>query len=168
MARALDGFATAEGLKRGLAYRPEPTDVFISPYSTCGTTWMQQIVHGRRTGIDSERGLLQSGASATLQAIDELLRLGGWRERHDGDLRPAGACRVRAGQQDLVVVLAEAIMSGHRVPLAGATPIDGGLDRASITATLQATNALVAERAAAIARAGGARGDAATEGWVEA
>lgn len=52
MVRALDGFATAEGLKRGLAYRPEPTDVFISPYGKCGTTWMQQIVHGLRTGGD--------------------------------------------------------------------------------------------------------------------
>ncbi|QYX57630.1 sulfotransferase domain-containing protein [Roseovarius sp. SCSIO 43702] len=45
-------FATAEGRARGLAYRPDPTDVFIAPYAKCGTTWMQQIVHGLRTGGD--------------------------------------------------------------------------------------------------------------------
>jgi len=50
--RALAGFATEEGMRRGLAYRPDPTDVFISPFGKCGTTWMQQIVHGLRTGGD--------------------------------------------------------------------------------------------------------------------
>jgi hypothetical protein len=45
----LQKFATAEGVQRGLAYRPGPTDVFISPFAKCGTTWMQQIVHGLRT-----------------------------------------------------------------------------------------------------------------------
>ncbi|MEQ9401700.1 MAG: hypothetical protein RJQ04_21215 [Longimicrobiales bacterium] len=125
-------------------------------------------VDGRRTGIDDEIGLLESGASATLQAIDELLRLGGWKEHHDGDLRSAGARRVRTGEQNLVVVLAEAIMNGHRVPLAGATSADRGLERACITATLQATNALVAERAAAIARAAGSGGDDSGPDWIQA
>ena len=49
-------FATSEGWHKGLAYRPDPTDIFISPYSKCGTTWMQQIVHGLRTGGDMEFG----------------------------------------------------------------------------------------------------------------
>lgn len=49
MQRALAGFATAEGVRRGLAYRPAATDVFISPFAKCGTTWMQQIVHALRT-----------------------------------------------------------------------------------------------------------------------
>lgn len=47
---AIEGFSTEEGRQRGLAYRPEPTDIFISPFAKCGTTWMQQIVHGLRTG----------------------------------------------------------------------------------------------------------------------
>ncbi len=46
---ALDIFVTEEGFARGLAYTPHPTDVFVSPYAKCGTTWMQQIVHGLRS-----------------------------------------------------------------------------------------------------------------------
>ena len=38
-----------EGWRIGLAYQPEPTDVFIVTPAKCGTTWMQQIVHGLRT-----------------------------------------------------------------------------------------------------------------------
>lgn len=42
-------FATPEGWQHGLDYQPEPTDVFIVTPPKCGTTWMQQIVHGLRT-----------------------------------------------------------------------------------------------------------------------
>jgi hypothetical protein len=45
-------FISEEGYALGLAYRPDPTDIFISPFAKCGTTWMQQIVHGLRTGGD--------------------------------------------------------------------------------------------------------------------
>ncbi|MDB5443268.1 MAG: hypothetical protein JWP73_1644 [Phenylobacterium sp.] len=31
------------------SYRPRPSDVVISPYSKCGTTWLQQIFHTLRT-----------------------------------------------------------------------------------------------------------------------
>lgn len=48
--QSLKGFATAEGVQRGLDYKPDATDIFISPYAKCGTTWMQQIVHSLRTG----------------------------------------------------------------------------------------------------------------------
>ncbi len=44
-----DYFATDPGVSQGLSYQPDPTDVFISPYAKCGTTWMQQIVHGLRS-----------------------------------------------------------------------------------------------------------------------
>lgn len=44
------GFATKEGWARGLSFRPRPSDVFIATYAKAGTTWVQQIVHGLRTG----------------------------------------------------------------------------------------------------------------------
>lgn len=47
---AIEGFVTDEGFERGLAYTPSPTDIFVAPYAKCGTTWMQQIVHGLRSG----------------------------------------------------------------------------------------------------------------------
>jgi len=33
----------------GLAFKPQPGDIIIAPYSKCGTTWLQQIAHGLRT-----------------------------------------------------------------------------------------------------------------------
>ena len=42
-------FRTPEGETHGLAYQPNPTDIFVVTPSKCGTTWMQQIVHGLRT-----------------------------------------------------------------------------------------------------------------------
>lgn len=47
---AQTGYMTDESQAIGLAYRARSTDIFISPYSKCGTTWMQQIVHGLRSG----------------------------------------------------------------------------------------------------------------------
>lgn len=49
MHERLKYFATPEGWQRGLDYKPDPTDVFIVTPPKCGTTWMQQIVHGLRT-----------------------------------------------------------------------------------------------------------------------
>lgn len=36
------------------AYRPAPTDVIISPYGKCGTTWLQQTFHTLRTRGDMD------------------------------------------------------------------------------------------------------------------
>jgi hypothetical protein len=44
----------AESTQRGLTYQVRPSDVFISPYGKCGTTWLQQIVHGLRTRGDMD------------------------------------------------------------------------------------------------------------------
>ena len=49
MHERLEHFATPEGWKHGLSYKPDPTDIFIVTPPKCGTTWMQQIVHGLRT-----------------------------------------------------------------------------------------------------------------------
>ncbi len=53
---ALSGkmFVPAEISASIAAYRPRPTDVVISPYGKCGTTWLQQIFHTLRTGGDMD------------------------------------------------------------------------------------------------------------------
>lgn len=49
MQARMKNFATDEGWQKALTYKPDPTDVFIVTPPKCGTTWMQQIVHGLRT-----------------------------------------------------------------------------------------------------------------------
>jgi len=49
MQERMQSFATDESWQRGLDYKPASTDVFIVTPPKCGTTWMQQIVHGLRT-----------------------------------------------------------------------------------------------------------------------
>ena len=44
----------AESTRHGLMYRPQPSDLFITPFAKCGTTWLQQIVHGLRTQGDMD------------------------------------------------------------------------------------------------------------------
>jgi len=41
-----------ESIEQGLAFDPEPSDVLISPFAKCGTTWLQQVVHALRTRGD--------------------------------------------------------------------------------------------------------------------
>src|SRR5690348_4535759 len=36
------------------SYRPRPTDIIISPYAKCGTTWLQQTFHCLRTRGDMD------------------------------------------------------------------------------------------------------------------
>lgn len=36
------------------AFTPRPTDVIISPFGKCGTTWLQQMVHQLRTAGDTD------------------------------------------------------------------------------------------------------------------
>ncbi len=48
------GFSTQESRQQGLAFCPRETDIFISPFSKCGTTWLQQIVNSLRTGGSME------------------------------------------------------------------------------------------------------------------
>jgi len=41
-------------VQQGLAFRPRPSDVVITPFGKCGTTWLQQIFHGLRTRGDMD------------------------------------------------------------------------------------------------------------------
>ena len=109
-----------------------------------------ESVGRRRSGRAEEATQLELGASATLEAVHELLKVGGLTEHHAGELRHAGAYRLRTGEHDIVVILAEASVEGRSVQLAGAASADGGLERAAIAATLQATNPLVADRTAGV------------------
>ena len=52
--KVLASFATREGRLAGLSFRPRPTDVFIATFAKSGTTLLQQIVHGLRTGGDMD------------------------------------------------------------------------------------------------------------------
>ena len=40
---------TTDGVEVGLTFQPRATDIIISPFAKCGTTWIQQTVHGLRT-----------------------------------------------------------------------------------------------------------------------
>jgi hypothetical protein len=62
----LGSMITDEGVARGLAFQLRPSDVVISPFGKCGTTWLQQIVHGLRTRGDMDfdsRHLTISGST---------------------------------------------------------------------------------------------------------
>lgn len=52
--RRMAGFSTRKGIEKGLNFRLQPTDVLIATYPKAGTTLMQQIVHGLRTGGDMD------------------------------------------------------------------------------------------------------------------
>jgi hypothetical protein len=48
-------FGPADSLPASIAaWQPRPTDVVISPFSKCGTTWLQQIFHTLRTRGDTD------------------------------------------------------------------------------------------------------------------
>jgi hypothetical protein len=106
-----------------------------------------EAVNRRRSEEDGVDTTLSLGASVTLDAVHDLLTTRDSRGGPDRNLRDAGAYRLRTGQQDIVVVLAEAAIDGDKVWLAGATSADDGVERASIKAALQATNPLVAYHA---------------------
>ncbi len=54
MGQVLRGLVTPEASAHGRAFALEPEDVVISPFSKCGTTWLQQIVHTLRTRGDMD------------------------------------------------------------------------------------------------------------------
>ena len=97
-----------------------------------------------RVGGETEADLLQLPANTALDAIQGFLR----KQRSDGpkvSLKLLGARRLRDPQHDVVAVLIAAAVNDRNVPLAGAASADQGVPQASVLATLQATNAFVAD-----------------------
>lgn len=45
---------TEDNVDQATKFTLQPTDVVITPYAKCGTTWLQQIVHTLRTGGDMD------------------------------------------------------------------------------------------------------------------
>ncbi|MEP5569393.1 MAG: sulfotransferase domain-containing protein [Halioglobus sp.] len=45
----LDQLFSRAGEAAGLKFQPRASDIIISPFAKCGTTWIQQTVHGLRT-----------------------------------------------------------------------------------------------------------------------
>ncbi len=112
-------------------------DVLVQLNSSARSIGAQRDAEG--TGGDS----LEVPASAALGVIEEFLRSG----PTDGfpvTLRFLAAQHVRGPGHDVVVVLVEADLGDRRVPLTGAASVHEGVEKASILATLQATNAFVA------------------------
>ncbi|MEM1249623.1 MAG: sulfotransferase domain-containing protein [Acidobacteriota bacterium] len=52
--RLLGSGISPESVGQGMAIALRPTDVVISPYGKCGTTWLQQMVHTLRTRGDMD------------------------------------------------------------------------------------------------------------------
>ncbi len=99
-------------------------------------------IGAQREAAGTEEDLLEVPASAALGVIQEFLRAG----RKDGlnvVLRFLAARRLRHPQHDVVVVVVEAVVRGRRIPMTGAASAANGVERGSVLATLQATNAFV-------------------------
>lgn len=45
---------TPEGFQKGLGLRLRPTDIVVTPFGKCGTTWLQQMAHTLRTRGDMD------------------------------------------------------------------------------------------------------------------
>ena len=88
-ARSIDEFlgkvvnlTTESGLAYARAFTPRAEDIIIATYSKAGTTWMQQIVHGLRTGGDMNFSEITEVIPWILLAHDLGLDLAGEQRGH--------------------------------------------------------------------------------------
>ena len=102
-----------------------------------------RIIGAQREAAGTEEDLLEVPASAALGVIQEFLRAGR-KDALNVVLRFLAARRLRHPQHDVVVVVVEAVVRGRRIPMTGAASAANGVERGSVLATLQATNAFVA------------------------
>jgi len=100
-------------------------------------------IGAQREAAGTEEDLLEVPASAALGVIQEFLRAGR-KDALNVVLRFLAARRLRHPQHDVVVVVVEAVVRGRRIPMTGAASAATGVERGSVLATLQATNAFVA------------------------
>jgi len=49
-----DRLMSKDSYPQGAPFVPRPSDVFITPFAKSGTTWLQQITHGLRSGGDMD------------------------------------------------------------------------------------------------------------------
>ena len=111
-------------------------------------TGNDRSIGAQRDAAGTEADSLEVPARAVLDIIQEFLRFA------DDDGRPVvirflAARRLLSPEHDVVVVLVEADVGGRRIPLTGAASAYQGVERASILAMLQATNAFVTNTMAA-------------------
>jgi len=59
-----------ESVAAGREMRPLKSDIFISTYPKCGTTWMTQIVHGLRSGGSMDFGEITEVVPWDILALD--------------------------------------------------------------------------------------------------
>lgn len=70
LVRRLDAFRTEASITSALAFQPRPSDVFVATFAKSGTTWMQQIVHGLRSGGDMDFAEISSAVPWLESALD--------------------------------------------------------------------------------------------------
>ena len=73
-------------------------------------------VESRREGLDSDEGLRELPAAATLEAVQDLLGLVGWNHHRHVSLELLGTRRLLSARHDSVVVLVEATVPAFFLP----------------------------------------------------
>lgn len=109
--------------------------------------WKGERYTGEASAADLPRNRLEAVAKATLRAVEAALE--GSRDGNGDDdvsLELDGVRSVDAFERRFILVAVHAISGRDTVPLAGATVVDESSDRATILATLQATDRWVRGR----------------------
>lgn len=109
--------------------------------TTVELAWQGQAYPGESVGPDLPRQKLEGLARATLKAMGKVL--GAWANGDDDDapsLDLDGVKVVEAFDRSYVLVAVHALHSRGIIPLSGSAPVDDGVERAVVQATLQAAD----------------------------